>query len=187
MRYPRLALLPFVATALVLGCDDPASAPAESPDLRAAQGDRSEWTLVAELSQPESDPYGTFLIPCLNGGLGEEAVNFGGPYGIYYKTVVTPSGNIISQGWIRTEFDAWRSVATGDLWVGTMNAKLREFTRAADGHLLYQEPITEILVNQRTGERVRTQSMFRLEFDEEFNLVNNNPRNGEIFACHVMK
>ncbi len=186
MRF-RDMLLPFVATALVLGCDDPASAPVGDPDLRAAQGDRSEWTLIAEITSTEDDPFGTFLIPCLNGGLGEEAVNFGGPYGIYFKMLETPSGNVINQGWIRTDFDAWRSVQTGDLWVATMDAKYREFTRAADGHLLLQEPVSEILVNQRTGERVRIQSMFRLEFDEAFNLVSNNPRNGEIFACHAWK
>jgi hypothetical protein len=186
MRYLRLALLPLLTAALVLGCDDPASAPAESPDLRAAQGDRSGWVLVVEISIPESEapPFG--FVECMKGGRGEETVNFGGPYGIYLKTVTAPSGNVISQGWIRTDYDAFRGLETGDLWVGPLNAKYREFTRAADGHLLLHEPISQILTNQRTGERVRIQFMVHLEFDELGNIVNKNFRYLDILSCQAM-
>ena len=186
MRISKTAF-PLVATALVFGCDHPASVPAESPDLRAAQGDRSEWTLVAEISIPESEAVPSGFYSCINGGLGEETVNFGGPYGIYFKTLETPSGNVINQGWIRTDYDALRGVESGDLWVASADAKYREFVRAADGHLLLQEPIVEHFTNQRTGERVRVLVMFRLEFDELGNLVDRNIRYGDVIACHAMK
>lgn len=181
-------LLPFVAAALVFGCDDPASAPAVAPDLRAAQGDRSEWTLVLDMGTvPESEAVPLGFVPCLNSGLGEDAVVFGGPYEVYMKTLVTPSGNVISQGWIRSEYEAYRGLESGDLWTTSLDAKYREFTRQADGHLLLQEPITQILTNERTGARVRVQAMYRIEFDELGAVVNDNARFGEIFACHAWK
>jgi len=175
------------AAALVLGCDSPATAPANAPDLRAAQNDRSQWELVTEYSTPESDAVPSGFYGCINGGLGEETVNFGGPYGFYMKTTVTPSGNVISQGWIRTDFDAVRGLETGDVWVAVLDAKLLEFTRAADGHLLLHEPITEIATNQRTGERIRVVIMFHLEIDELGNLVERNLRYGDIISCHAIR
>ena len=187
MRFSSV-LLPLVATAMVFGCDDPASAPVVAPDLRAAQGDRSEWTLVLDMgTTPESDALPVGFVSCLNDGLGEDAVVFGGPYEVYMKTLVAPSGNVISHGWIRAAYEAYRGLESGDLWITSLDAKYREFTRQADGHLLLQEPITQVLTNERTGQRARVQAMYRLEFDESFNLVSSNPRNGEIFACHAWK
>lgn len=186
MRF-RNIFVPFVAGVLVLGCNDSATSPAVSPEFRAAQGDRSEWTLVTELSIPESEAVPSGFYSCINGGLGEETVNFGGPYGIYLKTVTTPSGNVLGQGWIRSDYDAVRGVETGDLWVATLDAKYREFSRTADGHLLLHEPIIETATNERTGERVRVVVMFHLELDEFGNLVERNMRYGDIIACHAGK
>lgn len=186
MRHRNLTL-PMFAAALTLGCDSPATAPANAPDLRAAQNDRSQWELVAEFGTPESDAVPSGFYGCINGGLGEETVNFGGPYGIYLKTAVTPSGNVISQGWIRTDYDVVRGVVTGDVWVATLDAKYREFTRAADGHLLIHEPISEVATNQRTGERIRVLVMFHLEIDAFGNLVERNLRYGDIISCHAIK
>ncbi len=186
MRISKIAV-PLVATALMFGCDSNATAPTAAPDLRSAQGDRSGWVLVAEITLPESEAVPSGFYSCINGGLGEETVNFGGPYGIYLKTVATPSGNVISQGWIRTDNDVLRGVESGDYWVASADAKYREFVRAADGHLLLHEPIVEHFTNQRTGERVRTVVMFHLEFDEIGNLVDRNIRWGDVLSCHAMK
>jgi len=184
----RTILLPFLAAALVFGCDTPPSAPDVDPAFRAAQGDRSEWALVLDMGTvPESDAVPLGFVPCLNDGRGEDAVVFGGPYEVYMKTLVAPSGNVISQGWIRAEYEAYRGLESGDLWVTSLDAKYREFTRQADGHLLLMEPITQILTNERTGQRARVQATYRLEFDELGNVVNDNVRFGEIFACHAWK
>jgi hypothetical protein len=187
MRF-RSVLVPFVAGVLVLGCDDPASAPAESPDLRAAQGDRSEWTLQYVVpSIPADDPLYAGVLPCANGGAGEDVYVSGGPYMVYEKSVVTPSGNVINQGRIVADYERWEGAETGDVWFTSLDAKLREFIRAVDGHYLALEPITQILTNAETGEQLRIKALYRLEFDELGNVVNNNARFGEIFACHAMK
>ena len=183
----RISVFPIIAVALVLGCDGTTTAPAVAPELRAAQGDRAGWTLASEFSVPERDAVPSGFYGCINGGLGEETVNFGGPYGVYLKTVVTPSGNVIGQGWIRSDDDVVRGVDSGDLWVATLDAKYREFTRAADGHLLLHEPISEVATNVRTGERVRVQLMFHLEIDERGNLVDRNLRYGDIISCHAIR
>jgi hypothetical protein len=186
MRARRLPLA-LVASALALGCDDPAASLGASPDLAASRSDRSEWQLVADLGTiPESEGL-PFYISCLNGGQGEVALVFGGPYLVYMKTLVTPSGNVINQGWIRTEYEGYRGTESGDLWEASFEAKYREFTRQADGHLLLFEPFSEVMTNAQTGERVRIQAMYRIEFDEDFNVVNSNVRWGEIFACHAWK
>jgi len=184
---PRTLVPPMFAAVLMLGCDSTATAPPVASELRAAQGDRAEWTLVSEVTLPESDAVPSGFYGCINGGLGEETVNFGGPYGIYLKTVATPSGNVIGQGWIRSDFDAVRGVESGDLWVATLDAKYHELTRAADGHLLLHEPISEVATNLRTGERIRVVVMFHLEIDEFGNLVERNLRYGDILSCHAIK
>ena len=185
MRF-RSLVLPLAA-ALVLGCSEPPSAPTAAPDLRAAQGDRSGWTLLDEWTVPESDAAPVGFIACLNGGVGEEAVVFGGPYGWYEKTVVTPSGNLVGQGWIQSPYEGFRGLETGDLWVTSLDAKINELTRAVDGHWLVHEPISQILTNERTGERVRIQAMYHFELDELGNVVNANARFGETLACHAWK
>ena len=185
MRIGSSTLL-VVAAALVLGCDAPLGLPTDAPAFRAAQGDRSEWTLVAELSIPESGPLPAGFIACMNTGLGEEAVAWG-DYEIYFKAVVTPSGNSIMQGWLTGE-EWFLGLESGDLWKGSFDAKYREFTRAKDGHLLLQEPVVEVLANPQTGERIRLIQMFRLELDDLGNVVNKNFRYGSFQApCHMMK
>jgi len=187
MRFKNI-LVPFVTAALVLGCNDHTAAPAVSPEFRAAQGDRSEWTLLYEVpSIPVDDPLYGGVLTCANGGAGEEVYISGGPYMVYGKTVVTPSGNVISQGWIVADYERWEGAETGDVWLTSLDAKLREFTRAVDGHYLALEPITQILTNAETGEQLRIKALYRLEIDEFGNIVNDNARLGEIFACHAWK
>lgn len=186
MRFRNL-VLPFLATTLVLGCDDSTLAPVDAPESRAAQGDRSEWELVDEYSVPEDEAFALGFVSCINGGIGENVIAFGGPYRMYVKTVITPSGSIHNRGRIVAEQETWIGEDTGDVWLTSLDAKYNEFVRAVDGHYLAQEPIAQILTNADTDEQVRVKAMYRMEIDEDGNLVNNNPRVGEVFSCHVRK
>src|SRR4030042_3677103 len=88
--------------------------------------------------------------PC-NGGQGEEVLNFyGGSWEFVGKTVVTPSGHTVQQGWLRApgQVDFYRGVTTQDLWVASdVDAKLR-YNFFPDGTYNMVAPLIEILVNQ---------------------------------------
>jgi hypothetical protein len=183
MRIPHLVAALGAAFVLV-ACEAPPTQvdDAAAPTLRAAQGDRSDWTLAYEASIAEAD--GLLFGP--TACTGEDLVNFGGPYQVLFKTTATPSGNVINQGWIRADYDAYRGQESGDLWVGTLDAKYREFTRKTDGHVLVMEPASQIITNQRTGERIRLQAMFRLELDENFEIVPTPNFRYDVIQCHLL-
>ncbi|MDH4046115.1 MAG: hypothetical protein OEY20_13115 [Gemmatimonadota bacterium] len=169
------------AAFLLVGCENPPTQvdDAAVPDLRAAQGDRSDWVLAYEATLTESDGYMFGPAACM----GEESVNFG-TYGVYFKAVNTPSGHVISQGWITSAADTYRGMVSGDLWIGTLDAKYREFTRKQDGHLILMEPVTQVITNQRTGARIRYQALFRLELDEDGQVVPTANFRVAVVQCH---
>ena len=189
----RRLVFAVLCAAFAVACSEQSTAPnAGSPDLRAAQGDRSEWTLLATWTPIlESDHYLQGYASCFNGGAGE-ALQTWSPEAYYYgKQVLTPSGLMKQQGRIvlgGDGIDHYRGLTSGDEWVSstpfTWEGKTN-FSTLGGGGFLIQEPVPEIVTNLRTGEQARLLWMWHNHWDGAGNVV--GPfRNGEIISCHIL-
>jgi hypothetical protein len=188
----RLVFAVLVA-AFAAACSDQATAPNDqSPAFSAAQGDRSEWTLLVTWGAIlESDHYLQGFAPCFNGGAGENLETWGPEAYLYGKEVLTPSGLRKWQGRIVLGGDGinrYRGLTTGDEWVSstpfTWEGKTN-FSQLGGGGFLIQEPVPEIVTNLRTHEQARLLWMWHNHWDGSGNVV--GPfRNGEIISCHIL-
>lgn len=181
----------LVLGAVVAACSEAPTATDSSPTFRAAQGDRSEWAVIwsLDLIPDEATAVPMGFVPCINGGQGEEVLNFyGGTWEFLGKTVETPSGHVVQQGWLRTPSggaDYYRGVTTQDLWIASdVEAKLR-YNFFPDGTWSLVEPLIEILVNERTGERVRAHWMYQMHVNADGS-VTPNSRVQTLMACTAL-
>jgi hypothetical protein len=187
----RTLVFAVLCAAFAVACSDQSTAPnAGTPDLRAAQGDRSEWTV--QWSWPATPPEAMYLvghIPCINGGAGEDVLGWGPEGSFSAKAVVTPSGNTNYNGYYVDGGDGiehYVGAITGDDWVSApyaWNGKT-EYTMLANGIWKAMEPAWIVLTNARTGERVRVLWQWRYHFGQDGSTVGNE-RNGEIISCHA--
>jgi hypothetical protein len=183
----RRLLAVLVLAGLVAACSEQPTATDSTPAFRAAQGDRSEWTLIwgFELPPDETSAVPMGFVPCINGGQGEDVVNwYGGLWEFLGKTTVTPSGHTVQQGWLRApgQIDYYRGTTTQDLWVASdVDAKVK-YDFFPDGSMMLVEPLIEVLVNQDTGERVRVHWMYQLHVNADGS-VTPHSRVSTLMAC----
>jgi hypothetical protein len=171
MRFTN-TLLPLVAAAFVLGCDDPGSAPAavDSPLFNAGQGPDNKMELIWAFPYPEEVGFPDYF-PCFNGGEGENVIAFG-LIEFWARTVETPSGNVMQHGELRG-YENYRGQDTGDLWLSSAITVPTVFynTRDSDGYTTINEPVWNYAENQRTGEVVRLMWRYHQVIDAEGGFV----------------
>jgi hypothetical protein len=154
----------LAVAAFAAACSDqPTAVDENAPSFRAAQGDRSQWTLIAEPSTPIEQAYVWGFVPCFNGGLGEDVDTWGGPYGLYMKVVNLPSGLVMWQGQFAIQpggFDYLRGLITGDVWVaGPGDVQFQVFhwkyypDGASDAWGTFEETLTRSGSNERISLR----------------------------------
>ena len=150
MRIWRLTLLSL----LFIACSDQPPTAVDAPDFRAAQGDRSEYTLVLDFeSSYDGVEYGQ--VTCL----GEGTWFFGGThYRWWSKEVLTPSGNRTAQGYLEDANAGLGSFVEneyGDLWyLEQFSAPIAEVTRHHDGNWLAQEQAKSVFTNDAGEVRI---------------------------------
>ncbi len=186
----RLVSAVLVA-AIAVACSEQSTAPnAGTPDLRAAQGDRSELSILGTLGAVDKSwnvPGGFW--PCINGGLGEETIYWGPAATFWGKQVVTPSGNTLLNGYYRLEpdgLDHYQGLSSGDEWVSDAFAWNGKIGQASyeNGAWMIHQTAPEDFTNLRTGERVRVLFQWNYHFAADGSVIG-NLRNGKIVSCHV--
>ena len=150
MRIWRLTLLPL----LVIACSDQAPTAVEAPDFRAAQGDRSEYTLFWDF-ESLYDGMEYVGATCL----GEGTWLFGGThYRWWIKEVLTPSGNRTAQGYLEDANAGLGSFVEneyGDLWyLEQFSAPITEVARHRDGNYKVQEQAMSVFTNDAGEVRI---------------------------------
>ncbi len=188
----RRIVFAVIAVALLASCSEKPTAPtAGTPDLRAAQGDRSEmtyqWTYGAV---PQEDPWPSGRWPCINGGQGEDVVYWGPETYFTAKAVETPSGNRNYTGFYYLGgdgIDHYVGVTSGDEWVSAPFAWAGKTvqTENANGVWKLHEAAPEDFTNVRTGERVRV--LFQWSFhagpnDSDVGYY----KSGLAVSCHIL-
>ncbi len=169
MSLTRVAALAACLLVLV-ACQDATAPRGEpgSPELRAAQGDRSEWTLMLSYYYAGSD----FYYPCADGGQGEDLTYTGTIYW-YTKDVVTPSGNVIQTQRIDWGDDS-RMVGheSGDVWtlVKLVQPMVVRITKQTDGLRVAENVMNEWWVNQ-DGDRMNSRASAEIVFDENWYIL----------------
>ncbi len=187
----RLVFAVLVA-AFAVACSDQTTAPNDqSPALRAAQGDRSEWTYQWTYGAvPQSDPWPSGRWSCINGGQGEDVVYWGPETYFMAKAVETPSGNRNYTGYYYLGgdgIDHYLGVMSGDEWVSAPFAWAGKTVQTENANGVWQlhEAAAEDFTNVRTGQRVRV--LFQWSFHAGPNGGDvGNFKSGVAISCHLL-
>lgn len=180
----------LVIAGLATACTDQPTQPAgDEMAARAAQGDMSEWTLVATIVTPYDQAYVWGYVPCMNGGLGEDVDTWGGPYGLYLKTVTPGSGQVFQFGRLTIEpggFDYLRGLTSGDVWVaGPEDLKPMVFhwryypDGASDAWGTFEETLTKMGSTERIT--LRTVQRYIMDASGNYSRADNH-----ITSCRVL-